>query len=56
MKILKILFRNPQYFIVFFFILILFIIESVILLLTAPFDLFLRGIEWIIKQLLTLIN
>jgi|14_taG_2_1085336.scaffolds.fasta_scaffold09969_3 hypothetical protein len=56
MKVIKLLFRFPQLILVFFLLGLLFIFESIVTVLTSPFIFVLQGIEWAIKQLLTLIN
>jgi hypothetical protein len=56
MKILKILFNAPQFFIIFFLFAILFAIEIVVTISVLPFNLLLEGIEWAIKKMLNFIN
>jgi hypothetical protein len=56
MKVIKLLFRFPQLILVFFLLGLLFLFESIVTVLTSPFLFVLQGIEWAIKQLLTLIN
>jgi hypothetical protein len=56
MKVIKLLFRFPQLILVFFLLGLLFLFEGIVTVLTSPFLFVLQGIEWAIKQLLTLIN
>lgn len=56
MKIIKILFRNPQFLVIFILLGLLFLFECIILLVSAPFELVLRAIEYAIKQLLILMD
>jgi hypothetical protein len=56
MNILKLLFANPQYLIIFFVIGILFIFDGLITLLIAPFVFLMEGLERIIKLLLNIMN
>lgn len=56
MKVIKLLFRFPQLILVFFLLGLLFLFEGIVTVLTSPFLFVLEGIEWAIKQLLTLIN
>ena len=56
MKVIKLLFKFPQLTLVFVLLGLLFIFEGIVLVLTSPFEFILQGIEWAIKQLLTLIN
>ena len=56
MKVIKLLFKFPQLTLVFILLGLLFIFEGIVTVLTSPFMLVLQGIEWAIKQLLTLIN
>lgn len=56
MKVIKLLFRFPQLTLVFILLALLFIFEAIVTVLTSPFVFILQGIEWAIKQLLTLIN
>ena len=56
MKVIKLLFRFPQLTLVFILLVLLFIFEAIVTVLTSPFVFILQGIEWAIKQLLTLIN
>jgi len=56
MKIIKILFRKPQFLVIFILLALLFIFECIIVLVSAPFELMLKTTEYTIKQLLTLID
>jgi len=56
MKVIKLLFKFPQLTLVFVLLGLLFIFEGIVMVLTSPFYFILQGIEWAIKQLLTLIN
>ena len=56
MKVIKLLFKFPQLTLVFILLGLLFIFEGIVMVLTSPFVFILQGIEWAIKQILTLIN
>lgn len=56
MKILKILFKDPQFILIFFLLGILFAVEIFVVVIAYPFELIQYGITWTIKQLLKLIK
>jgi len=56
MKILKILFKDPQFILIFFLLGILFAVEIFVVVISYPFELIQLGITWSIKQLLNLIK
>jgi len=56
MKIIKILFRKPQFLVIFILLALLFIFECIIMLISVPFEFMLKKTEYTIKQLLTLID